>query len=356
MKNLKLGVKIGLGFGILILIAASLGGMAMINMMSASGRAERLATEYAPEVEIASELERRVSQAMYAMSGFTYTGNEKFWKDAQDSLALADKELAKARELYQKHPELVKLKEQEAAATAALKEYRKEADNTMAVDKAMEANRQAMDKSAQMFMTNAANYLDSQSKALAEAAAKGAVDSAQVKDRLDKISWINDVIDLGNGVRVSNFRGQALRNQAILNDVLKNFDAIQAKLNQLRTITRQEKNIRELENIQRGAEAYKAAVADFLNNWNKLDAITKLRQAAAEKLTHAAEQTALAGISQTKALSEESEKSLNASVTIMAVGLAVALVLGVGIAIVITRGITGPVIQGVTFAQRMSEG
>jgi len=46
MKNIKLGIKIGGGFGVLILIACALGGMAVFNMKGVEGDSTRMAKEY----------------------------------------------------------------------------------------------------------------------------------------------------------------------------------------------------------------------------------------------------------------------------------------------------------------------
>ena len=356
MKNLKLGMKIGLGFGILILIAGLLGGMAMVNMMSAGSRAERLANEYAPEVEIAAEIERNAQSAMYAMRAYTYTGVESNLNEGLKYLAEVEKGLVKARELYTKFPALVKLKEQEGKASASLAEYRKQVDQSKAVVLALDKNLQVMVQAAGVFMTNAEQYLTSQTKALAEAAAKGQVEGPAVKDRLDKITWINDVIDHGNAARIANFRGQTARDVKLVRDGLKNFEDIAAKMAQLRSITRQEKNIQELNEVNKGAEAYKGAMLELVKLMEQSDNVAKLRRDAAAGMLTGASDIAKAGIDQTKALSAESEHNLNTSVTIMGIGLIAALIIGVIVAVFITKGITGPVIKGVTFAQKMSEG
>ena len=46
MKNLKLAVKIGFGFGLLIVISAALGGMAIFNMGNVQTDATSLAQEF----------------------------------------------------------------------------------------------------------------------------------------------------------------------------------------------------------------------------------------------------------------------------------------------------------------------
>ena len=356
MKNLKLGMKIGLGFGILILIAGVLGGMAMLNMMSASAKAERLAGEYAPEVEIAAEIERSAQSAMYAMRAYTYTGTESHLNEGNKFLAEVEKSLGKARELHQKYPGLTRLKDQEARATASLADYRKQVEQSKVVIQTQEKNLQSMIQAVGAFMKNTGDLLETQNKILAEASAKGAVDGALAKGCLDKITWINNVIDSANAARVANFRGQTERDVNIVKGGLKHFDDISARLVQLRAVTRQENNILQLGEIQKGAEAYKAAMLDVVKLMEQSDAVAKLRREAAAGMLAGAADIAKVGIEQTKTLSIESEHDLRTSVTVMGIGLVIALIVGVAVAIFITKGITGPVIKGVVFAQKMSEG
>lgn len=56
MKNLSLGLKISLGFALLIIIAASLGIMAIWRMGGVETQSAMLADEYVPEVDVAVEL------------------------------------------------------------------------------------------------------------------------------------------------------------------------------------------------------------------------------------------------------------------------------------------------------------
>ncbi|MBW1759125.1 MAG: hypothetical protein JRI88_02160, partial [Deltaproteobacteria bacterium] len=58
MKNITLGMKISLGFGILILIACILGTMAVWNMRGVEEESTKLAKEYVPEVGVANHIER----------------------------------------------------------------------------------------------------------------------------------------------------------------------------------------------------------------------------------------------------------------------------------------------------------
>ena len=57
-KNIKLGTKIALGFGSLILIAVALGGMAVFSMLGVKSTALVLSEQNVPEVGVATNVER----------------------------------------------------------------------------------------------------------------------------------------------------------------------------------------------------------------------------------------------------------------------------------------------------------
>nr|WP_279355854.1 methyl-accepting chemotaxis protein [Fundidesulfovibrio agrisoli] len=349
-------MKIGLGFGILLLIACSLGGMAMMNMLSVGSLADRLAQEIAPEVAVANQVERNSLNTMMAMRSFAFTGEETYWRAASEGLGAVEKSLQQARDLAQKYPNLVHLKDNAAKATAKLAEYKALAEQTFAQDKAIDETRKQMDQAAQTFMKNAGVYLESQNSSLAEAAAKGAVASLEASERLKKITLINEVIELGNGVRVANFKGQALRDQKLITAAMSNFDQITAKINALRPLTHLPVATQALNETAKAAEAYKEAMLGFLKNYKTLEDLGAKRNAAAAEVLKAAEETSTYGVKITEELTAEASHSLSRASTVMVVGLAVALILGIVVSIVITRGITRPVIEGVNFAQKMAQG
>jgi len=68
-KNLKLGTKIGLGFGALLLIAVALGGLATWSMLDVKTTATKLAEENVPAVAVANNVERMSLHTMYQARG-----------------------------------------------------------------------------------------------------------------------------------------------------------------------------------------------------------------------------------------------------------------------------------------------
>ncbi|MBM4030100.1 MAG: chemotaxis protein, partial [Planctomycetes bacterium] len=108
--HMKLGTKIATGFGLLILIACLLGGLAVFNMKSVQGRSTMLATEYVPEVEVANNVERNSRLTMYSVRGYGLSFDEKYLTDGRKYLAEVKKHLENAGKLAETSAHLTVLK------------------------------------------------------------------------------------------------------------------------------------------------------------------------------------------------------------------------------------------------------
>jgi len=355
MKNLKLGMKIGVGFGILILIACALGGMAVVQMTSVSHDTTKLAQEYVPEVAMANDIERHSLLTMYAMRGYALSEEEAYLLESKRSLADVNKYLGQAKSHAEKFPSLVKLKDGVAQAQTNADAYAKLADETAALINAMAKDREALDASAAAYMKNCSDFLASQNEAMKQELHTG-VAAEKLAERLQKITLVNEIIDLGNDTRVKNFKSQALREPKFIHEAQQNFPKMEGLFEKLRSTTRQEANLKQIAATREAANQYKSAMEGFLKNWLALQEVGKKRSAAADQVLAAAQETAKAGMEQTQGMSEDASASLLSATTIMMVGLAIALALGAITAVLLTRAITRPVIQGVAFAKAMAEG
>ncbi len=355
MKNLKLGVKIGLGFGILILIACALGGMAIVQMSTVSGDTERLAQEYVPELAIANDVERHAQLAMYAWRGFAYSGMEHFKAEGLKELDIVKKFIADAAAHAEKFVKLVKLKENAAIAKSRLEEYVKQATATETGITNAEKLQGTMNAAAETFGKNCDDFLASQNEAMQKEIAEGATQD-KLKERLQKITQVNNVIDVGNALRIDVWKSQTLRDTALMDTAVANFAKIDEPLSKLRAVTRADANIKQLDAVRVAANAYKKAVEDFKVNFQALTETAKKREEAGRELLSAAQNTASAALEQTQSISNDAMENLGQASTLMIIGLAVALILGIVTAVLLTRAITRPVIQGVAFAKAMAEG
>ena len=84
-SNMTLGKRITIGFGILVFITLVLGTMGVINMRSAANDSEKLASIYAPEVQVASEVFATANQIRYDMRAFVLADDETALTNAKKS-------------------------------------------------------------------------------------------------------------------------------------------------------------------------------------------------------------------------------------------------------------------------------
>ena len=68
--QMTVGKRIVLGFTVVIVIAVALGGLGVWSMLSAKNDSTKLATEYVPEVKVATDLRGAANRVMYQMRGY----------------------------------------------------------------------------------------------------------------------------------------------------------------------------------------------------------------------------------------------------------------------------------------------
>ena len=350
-KNMKLGTKIMVGFGVLIAIAVALGGLATVKMQGVVGDSVMLAEEYAPESMLASELERRVNRTMFAVRGYQYTGEQKFLEDGRAAIAQVKETIGKLEKLATEAVHLTRLRAGIGDIKLAVTDYERLLAET---EKELNAQHKVSDsllELAKKYMAEAEKFLKDQNAVMAKEIAEGAA-ADQLKERLLKITLVNELIDLGNAARVANLGSRAWRDNKVMVDGIRTiFPEIEKKGQVLDAITRVAANKQELKNIMTVAAAYKAEMQKFSDIQAALDRIGAERLTTANKVQEQARNMMRAAGEHTQDIAKQAASSLSAAATTVLVGLAVALVVGIVLAIFITRSITGPIrkiIEGLT--------
>ncbi|MGD9848298.1 MAG: MCP four helix bundle domain-containing protein, partial [Desulfuromonas sp.] len=185
-KNLKLGVKIGGGFALLLAIAMILGGLAVWNMSRVNEQSTILAQEYVPEVQVANDVERSALATMYALRGYGYTAEERFLTAGRKAISEVNDNLKRAEDLAQRAPHLTQLKDSISAIQQQVNRYGEQIEETVRLNAALDSYRQELDEAAAGYMTNAQDYLDAMEETfqLELTAGRGAT---QLQDRVEKM-------------------------------------------------------------------------------------------------------------------------------------------------------------------------
>ncbi len=352
MKKMKLATKLAAGFGILIFIFLAVGSLAIWEMKTTEGKSTALARAYIPEVDIARGMELHLYKAIFDIRGYLLTGRQSYLDEGRKDLERVHERMKEAESLTASFPFLVKFREGLARGRTGLADYEELLEQTVAKMGDVDKLRNRLNEAAGQFMTNCGGYLDDQNKAMIREVHAGAGED-MILERLKKITLINDVIDLGNAVRIGNLEAQALREPKLILETSKSFDTIASKVAEVRQVTRDPRNIEHLEKIDAAASAYKTAMAELSSNWSALEELHVKRGLALEGVQDLAESTATAGIAHAGQTGNEAASDLSFASWVMIVGLASTLVIGVILAVSITLSTTRPIKRTV---QGLSEG
>jgi len=186
-KNMRLGTKIGVGFGLLIIIAIALGGLAVYNMKNVADESAKLATEYVPEVDVAAQIRGAANRTMYAMRGYSFTENDVFYQEALKEAQTMDAAIHAGEKLAAEAVHLEKLTGQLAAIEKAQDEYQTAMAETVKTIAAQNATRAALDENAALYIGQSNAFLDGQNEAF----------KRDLAERQKKIELVVHLVDLG---------------------------------------------------------------------------------------------------------------------------------------------------------------
>ena len=338
---MKLSTKISSGFGLLILLAMLLGAAAMLSMFRVKRVASLMTEKHVPSVAVANEVERDALTTMYHARGYALAEQDSFKDDALKKLDEVFADLKAAQKLAQEQ-DMPELKAAAATAEEKATAYKQLFDQTVTLITNIKKDREEMNQAAAEFSKASDSYLDSQFASLDKDIANN-ITGDKLKERITKIARANDVTDYGNAIRVAAWKAQALRDPKLIQDAQTLFDKIDQGIDELKPLTHQELNLKQLEESRAAAHAYHKSLNALLANWQKLQDLKAEREAKANDVLSQARETAEAGIRNTKIGAGDATTTLNRSSMTLLFGLGGAFVAGVLLAFFLTRSIVGPV-------------
>jgi methyl-accepting chemotaxis protein len=330
-QRLKLGAKIAGGFIGILVVAAAVLGLVMFNVSTEAANSAHLANEVAPQVAIATDVERNVYTAMREMKTYELTLEVANLQKAQASLEKAQATLVKAREHATRYPGLSEFRAAVEKSEQAFATYAELVAKTAANGKELAADRETLNARAAAFMSGATRY-----------------------DELKPDSVEIDAVLLsGTQARLAVWKAQALRDPRLLDEAFKVLDEVARGVEKLKAVSRGDELQKQVALIELAAVDYRAAAKRLGTNWSENDELGRLRQPAGTALLDAARAVSMAGVESTIKESGDTVAAMNGLKTIVTVGLILAMLVGGLLAFFVTRGITGPIeriIEGLTRA------
>lgn len=341
-KNFKLRTKIALGFAVIIVVSAVLGAVSLISMKTVEEQSVQLSNQYVPEVEMVSNLERWVMDTMYEIRGYSFRREQEFLQKARENMNKVKEYLDTCKTHADKYANLKILNKEIGNIQTKIDEYEKLINQTEVETNQLMENRVKFTEKTQQYMNNVKDMLKRQEGLMEKEIQEGRSKDI-LRERMKKINLVNEIINLGDSIRINRYKSQTLRDLSIMNDALGTFDDIQQRIEQLRAIARSDEDIARLKQVETAANGYKQVLTDLIQDRTRLRELDEERNAIRGEVVEATHNIALAALNETSRFANEASYSLSRSSTIIIVGLIAAIIIAFAAAWTIIVSITKPI-------------
>ncbi|MBU0964869.1 MAG: methyl-accepting chemotaxis protein [Proteobacteria bacterium] len=343
-KRISLAAKLGFGFGFVILFSIATGIIAVTNMKRFGTCAATLSQDYVPEVTVANNMERNTFSMLLEMRGYEYTDNTVFLAEARKYLDNVKQDIKNAVNHGQSSSLLSKLKEGAEKAEQGVLEYERLVGETVVLMEELEKERKVAEESSRQYMKVCNSFLESQREAMQGEIIAG-LEGDQLEQRLNRITLVTDIIDLGNQVITGTWKAQFNRDLKSIIETLAIFDIANDKLDTLKKICVFEGDLKKIEESRSAMLTFKAANAKLAEKWLAREESAKKRTILAQSIIDQAKNIAVMGLGDMTLAAETTTRTISISSQFISVGIIIGLLLSMAIAVFIVKTITKPIKQ-----------
>ena len=354
MKNLSLGVKLGIGFAVILCISCLLGGMAIWKMKEQDQGSTLISEVFVPEVNFAVQYERATRVLREAVLNFTNTGDEQYYRKSQEQMDEMERLSGEVDKLVAAFPFLTSLAERNAEIRRNVGAYRalveKMRGSVTHVDELRVQLRQAgnaLISSVEKVLQSSGNLLDSDMR--------GSFVASDAAARMRNIRHGYETLTLAYRIRLENNRMQALRDVRSGEQVGELFKPLLAGLNEFKSQVKAE-NAGLAATAIEAAERYHDAFEKMLADWRELEALLKQADSVGNVVLKNATLSAVGGFEEVKARCLANSEIAHGAISLLTGGLIVAVLIGGLLSWALARLITGPLRKSVDFAGMVAAG
>ncbi|RRK02205.1 chemotaxis protein [Opitutaceae bacterium TAV3] len=351
-KTRKLGTKLLLSFGLLILIMLLLGGLAVWNMHQGANTARTTSDEAVPVVTTAAALEHQVMLTRYELRGYYLQHETDYLTRGRESLADIKRHLQKARELADTTHD-AQLADAVTRTAATVQDYENTLQLVTESIASTNAARLHLDEAARALIAAADGFRAAQFRIIEQETTAPTADQALFTEARLKYQNLIAIDQAIATLRLAVWRALAERTPQTLVEAQAHVATINDLATRLRATLTIEANIRLVTSLAKSATDYGRAMKTLSDDWQTRDKLMKqgtdlsyLMSAETQKLI----ETSLAKV---RTDSIGTTRQLVFSSTIMLTGLGIAFLIGVALALGLARSITRPI---KTIADTLNQG
>ncbi|WP_419786968.1 methyl-accepting chemotaxis protein [Pseudodesulfovibrio sp.] len=337
LKNLRLGLKLGLGFALVILLTMLVSGIGYFSMAGVQDRVDK--------ADDVNRLVRFILEGRVNEKNFMLKSNEK---SAEAHAAVMGKLLEQAQKTSDKFTDKMN-KDQMANVIAAAKNYQNAFKTYYNSENGKVKAMDAMGEAARKALAVTEELRSGQKAQLQELLDSGTAAHAEIEDKISKADDANRMIKLFLQIRMDVLNYALDHDAESLQLVESTMKKLQESVVNIKGRFNNPQNIKQLEAVEKGLAFYAdqfSNFAGFVEDQYKAEEVMVSSARKADEICRAARAN-----QKGKMLDQMASANLWSIVT-----TSIALLLGIVAAYFLTKAITGPVNMGVRFAERMAGG
>ncbi len=340
LKNLKIGVRLMLGFGIVLIIVVCMGGLGVYQTGLIRGEIGVLASRAMPQVELSSTLERYLLQALRRFQTYNLTMKQGDFNGVIQILGELERVLGEARDLADRE-KMAEFRKSLDDLGAKVAEYQVQAKEAQKTNKAIGEGREKQDKAFLSYRTICSEFLALENKEL-DKEISDREDPSFIKDRLSKIEIVSRILSTGEEANVATLKAQLARDPAVIEKALGGFALVNDYVDELIMISIRPKDKERMEAVRQATADYVAAAKVVVEGYTKLAALSQSLETASKGVLAVTNALSLEGFTQGKGVVHRASEALSLASRVLSYGMVIAALLGALVALGIVRSITKP--------------
>lgn len=354
-KNLRLSSKLGISFGIVVLLSLIIGLFAIYNFYTTAKLTSKLNDETTPLNIASTNVAISAQKAMYAQRGYRYTESKSFLEEGKKHFDTLKTNLGIIKELIKKNPTLQEYNEALKITSESLEQYSKLLEETVSVNDKLALIREAIlsNQTNLIILCNLAVNAESQAL-MREVGSK--VSIGRIKNRIKAIVLLNQIIVSSDYSFGQTLQARIAIKSELFSDAISHLENASTKIEELKNLSSLYASNATIKSIDSITNEYKTNLTQIKSLSDQISELGDARRSSSNHILNEFFVVASKSMTQTVNLTDQSLQTVKRARIITSVGTIIVLVIAIFLSIFLTRIISKPIKASVDFTKKIAQG
>ena len=355
-KNLNMGLKLGIGFGLLIAVFFILGMMALVNMRAIQEKTRHLGEKYIPVTNTTYYMEHFTHEALHAMLGYSLSEEDHYYQTAGEHMNRINEYYTRLDSMITASPELSRFRLSGGRIGDELGQFQSNTEEMYRLTSRIKELRRNMDDTYDDFSLLTHNLLLRENVKFRDQIHHPGTPTDTLVRFHQRSKMINVIINKGSISHIETLQAVTQKNPELIKNVYQEqYVFLFSLIEGMREIA-DPQGVEMLYRIEESVNCYKTSMLEAAEHIDQVKQLENRMETAAFAALFEAHHISSEINKITADTSTETISLLDSSHNFLIFGLLLSLLLAILLSIKTTRNVTVPVKKSVNFAQQVAAG